>query len=409
MPAQTLSPHDASPLRQRKRHIPKGIEREDSDDELGDEDIPWEWIYQDQVHERNEDDDGTSERKRRKVAENKIIGAKMGSFECYTGDAVLLKAEGSNEAWVGIICEFLEDDGEGDMAANFMWFSTENEIRKKDKKRTDFYAVRIQGLPSLYTPQNIDIKQNELYITPSWDVNALAAINGKARIMSLESFQQEFPSGKIPRTSPDFGKTFICRRGCNTRTASYTDEFVWEDFFRGGEDVYSLIEMVKQNTKATRKRRKPRSQSPHEDEDDYRPPPETPSKTGRGASTPQSKRGHVTPGSRKKSVCRTSLALLKKTNIDSGAAGNSNLLPWQHASSRQVLWNLLLSKSPATAFMSPRYLRVSHAVKASFPSSTLISRPPSPMEQETASISLARLVPARQQQFVRSLAASKNQ
>lgn len=121
--------------------------------------------------------------------------------------------------------------------------------------------------------------------------------------MSVDSFLREHPSGKIPRSSPDFGKTFVCRRGCNTRTASYTDEFVWEDFFRGGEDVYSLIETVKQNTKATRRRRKMREQyaQEDEDEDDYRPaPPETPSETGRGASTPQSKRGYATPGSRKK-------------------------------------------------------------------------------------------------------------
>lgn len=282
MPAQSLPDHDATSLRQRKHHAPKGVSREDSDDELGDEDIPWEWIYQDQAPDRSEEDDGAGERKRRKFSEIKIIGARMGSFECHLGDSVLLKAEGSNEAWVGIICEFLEDDGEGDMAANFMWFSTEHEIRNKDKKRTDYY-------------------QNELYITPSWDVNPLASINGKARIMSLDAFLQEFPNGKVPRSSPDFGKTFICRRGCNTRTATYTDEFVWEDFFRGGQDVHNLIETVKQKTKGTRRRRKPRSQSPDSEEGDYRPPPETPSKTGRGAaSTPQSKRAHATPGSRKK-------------------------------------------------------------------------------------------------------------
>lgn len=143
MPAHTLSEQGASSHRLRKRQVPKGVSREDSDDELGDEDIPWEWIYRDQAQDRNEDDDGTSERKRRKVSDSNIVGARIGNFKCYTGDSVLLKAEGSNEAWVGIICEFIEDDGEGDMAANFMWFSTENEIRNKDKKRTDFYPVRI--------------------------------------------------------------------------------------------------------------------------------------------------------------------------------------------------------------------------------------------------------------------------
>lgn len=61
--------------------------------------------------------------------------------------------------------------------------------------------------------------------------------------------------GKIPRNSRDYGKTFICRRGCNTRTATYTEEFIWEDIFSGTEqDIYNLIQRVKSETKATRKR-----------------------------------------------------------------------------------------------------------------------------------------------------------
>lgn len=154
MPAQTLSVRESEPLRQRTRHAPKGVSREDSDDELGSDDLPWEWIYEgeapaerrsrsgsnDDDGEDDDDDDGTGERKRRKVTGNKIVGAHMGTFECRVGDCVLLKAEGSNEAWVGLICEFVDDE-DGDMAANFMWFSTEQEIRNKDKKRTDFYWV----------------------------------------------------------------------------------------------------------------------------------------------------------------------------------------------------------------------------------------------------------------------------
>lgn len=127
-------------LRRRKRRLP-GVEREDSDDELGSDDLPWEWIYNVQEPERPTPDEPQSERKRRKVTGNKIIGARMGDFECKIGDCVLLKADGSNEAWVGIICEFIEDDGEDDKAANFMWFSSEKEIRNKDKKRRDFYWV----------------------------------------------------------------------------------------------------------------------------------------------------------------------------------------------------------------------------------------------------------------------------
>lgn len=152
MPAETLSVRDSEPLRRRPRKAPKGIAREDSDDELGDDDLPWEWIYETQPPERNgQDANGEGERKRRKVAGDKIVGARTGAFECRVGDCVLLKAEGSNEAWVGIICEFVDDaedqDGDG-MAANFMWFSTEAEIRNKEKKRTDFYWVRANW----YTP-----------------------------------------------------------------------------------------------------------------------------------------------------------------------------------------------------------------------------------------------------------------
>lgn len=143
MSAQTHSIRDSEPLRRRTRRAPKGVSREDSDDELGSDDLPWEWIYDAPPPERNgEDDNGASERKRRKVSSNSIVGARMGSFECRVGDCVLLKAEGSNEAWVGIICEFINgEDDEDDMTANFMWFSTEAEIRNKDKKRTDFCWV----------------------------------------------------------------------------------------------------------------------------------------------------------------------------------------------------------------------------------------------------------------------------
>lgn len=139
----------------RKRQI-SGIAREDSDDELGIDDFPWEWIYDTSTTERNEDEDG---RKRRKVSPGKIIGARMGTFECHVGDTVLLKADGSNEAWVGIICEFIDHDTDGDKAANYMWFSTEAEIRNKEKKRTDFYWV---CLYSFYSVREANISERTL-------------------------------------------------------------------------------------------------------------------------------------------------------------------------------------------------------------------------------------------------------
>ena len=145
LPSATM-PLLKQPLKpDRKSRAPKvvpGVIREDSDDELGDDDHPWEWIFSD---EDAADNDGATDGRKRKraVAETTIVGARMGDFECFLGDTVLLKAEGSNEAWVGIICEFIDDDGDdGEKAAHFMWFSTEKEIRNKVKKRSDYMPVR---------------------------------------------------------------------------------------------------------------------------------------------------------------------------------------------------------------------------------------------------------------------------
>jgi len=118
-----------------------GVNREDSDDELGIEDLPWEWIYSGE--DERKDAQGTPSRKTKagpSGSRKDIMGARMGSFECRLGDTVLLKAEG-NEAWVGIICDFKEDAEEDEKVANFMWFSTPKEIRNKVKKRTDALHV----------------------------------------------------------------------------------------------------------------------------------------------------------------------------------------------------------------------------------------------------------------------------
>lgn len=120
---------------ERARHLLRtgGVAREDSDDELGLEDHPWEWIYA----ADGQDDEG----------DKAIVGARMGNFECKIGDCVLLKAEGPSEAWIGLICDF-QDDEEGEKAANFMWFSTEREIRNKEKKRRD--ALSVSGVLSMF-------------------------------------------------------------------------------------------------------------------------------------------------------------------------------------------------------------------------------------------------------------------
>jgi origin recognition complex subunit 1 len=146
MAAQSYSPENLL----RKRRVPQGVSRDDSDDELGSEDLPWQWIYDSATtpaqQRDSSNDEPIGERKRRKVSTKKIVGARIGDFVCEIGDCVLLKAEGSGEAWVGMICEFVDDDdGEEEMSANFMWFSTEHEIRNKDKKRTDYLPVGSGG------------------------------------------------------------------------------------------------------------------------------------------------------------------------------------------------------------------------------------------------------------------------
>jgi origin recognition complex subunit 1 len=144
MPALVSSSKPAANRQRKPKPLP-GIIREDSDDELGTEDLPWEYIYQSDINESSQLEDGNSRKRKRGAGQNTIVGARSGDFECKLGDTVLLKAEGSNEAWVGLICEFGDDDGE--MSAYFMWFSSEKEIRNKQKKRTDFLPV--SNTPSL--------------------------------------------------------------------------------------------------------------------------------------------------------------------------------------------------------------------------------------------------------------------
>lgn len=115
---------------ERARNILKkgGVSREDSDDELGYEDYPWEWIFT------------TNE----KSGRQEIVGAHMGSFRCMLGDCVLLKAE-SNEAWVGLICSFQDED---EKTANFIWFSTPKEISRGRRNKR---LLRSDALPVGYT------------------------------------------------------------------------------------------------------------------------------------------------------------------------------------------------------------------------------------------------------------------
>ena len=120
--------------------------------------------------------------------------------------------------------------------------------------------------------------------------------------MSPTAYLSKYPSGRIPRGSRDYGKTFICRRGCNVRTATYTEEFVWDEIFKGTEqDIYDLIQRVQKETKATRKRKAER-QGLKRDlddlvQDDEFMGPSTPKKRRKttAAGTPKSHQGIRTP------------------------------------------------------------------------------------------------------------------
>jgi origin recognition complex subunit 1 len=96
-------------------------------------------------------------------------------------------------------------------------------------------------------------QQNELYISANFDDNPLASINGTAKILSIDDFEQLYPTGVVKKSSKDYGKIFVCRRGCNTRTTTYTPEFKWRDVYKGAEDIDTLVALVESQTKATRR------------------------------------------------------------------------------------------------------------------------------------------------------------
>ena len=81
------------------------------------------------------------------------------------------------------------------------------------------------------------------------------SIDGKAIVLSQADFLARHPTGKIPRKSKEYAKTFVCRRGCNTRTSTYTQEFKWEDIHHGTEEeVQLLIDRLESDTGSKKKR-----------------------------------------------------------------------------------------------------------------------------------------------------------
>lgn len=141
-------------------------------------------------------------------------------------------------------------------------------------------------------------------MTAEFDDNSLNTILSKANIVSAQTLKAKYPSGKIPRNSEDNGKTFVCRRGVTARTASYTDEFIWEDVFQGVHDLDSLRERIKTETQLTRVQKSTTTHRPNDmddfiivDDEDKENGPRTPKKRRRldGDATPRSGMKKGTP------------------------------------------------------------------------------------------------------------------
>ncbi|KAJ5656045.1 ATPase AAA-type core [Penicillium longicatenatum] len=262
-----------------------GLVREDSDDELGDEDHPWDWIYADKEAETEEVNNTSPEKSNRRRSsrparkKRAIVGARMGSFECRIGQIVLLKSPEAGKDWVGIIMDFLEEDDEDGedekiKSASIMWFASPDEFLSTRNKR------RADALP------------NEQYLTQDFNTNPLYSISGKATVMSKDAFFAKYPNGEPPKDKAqlaEYNKCIVCRRGVNQVQGRYTEEFVWEEVYRE-DNVFELITMVKDGLKAARKRKA--ADSDYVETKDENAEPATPRKKQRVASsaTPKSQR-----------------------------------------------------------------------------------------------------------------------
>lgn len=275
-------------MQRQKKYLTKGgLVREDSDDELGYDDHPWQWIYEADAAPQGAEDDKTPTKKRRAGAlgqgskKRTIVGARMGSFSVRVGDAILLKSPEQGKDWVGLICSFSETNEEGDeeMCAYIQWFCTPEELAfgKRSKIRPD-------------------VLPNESYITADFNVNPLTAINGKATVLSKDAFFQKYPGGQPPKSKSAairYAKTIMCRRGVKQRTLQFTEDFVWEELYRGPEDLLDLIDWIKEQTKGKRKHLPAKEedgeydQKKQADEEEPRTPNKR-RKTTSAASTPKS-------------------------------------------------------------------------------------------------------------------------
>lgn len=136
-PRKTTTIRRASKGNKKREILAEGaVFRYDSDDELGLVDHPWEWIHA----ERPKLDEKKKKGSRPKRRPEQIVGAKSGSFSCRVGEIVFMKGLVSGEAWVGIICNFEEDENE-EKCVNVMWFTTEREMEHPERKLMDYMPV----------------------------------------------------------------------------------------------------------------------------------------------------------------------------------------------------------------------------------------------------------------------------
>ncbi|KAI5290861.1 Origin recognition complex, subunit 1 [Ascosphaera aggregata] len=334
---ESVSPGRRALAEQAKLWLTKGgILHEDSDDELGDEDHPWQWVYEEELeHGQNGNNEGAenvvqtpSKKGRPRKRPKKIIGAKMGQFECKVGDPVLLKSPEAGHDWAGIICEFTEvnsEEFEDEVAdtndtkemvkcANIMWFASPDEFMSTRKKRRD------------------DALTNEQYVTVDFNVNPLTSINGKANIMSAAVFNDRYPDGR-PRGKAalaEYNKCIICRRGVSQLQGRYTDEFIWEEVYDGTEEgVFRFIDFIKSGLKRS-KRKRVEGKELHERACNSAEIPSTPrkrQKTSSLAGTPSSRR------SQKVLTTPTHKRIIVKKPLEFTPLGTRILSPSQFTSS----------------------------------------------------------------------------
>jgi origin recognition complex subunit 1 len=83
---------------------------------------------------------------------------------------------------------------------------------------------------------------------------SLPSINGHATVTSLPVFNRKYPNG-LPKRSKERGKVFICRRAVKPRTATYTEEFIWEDIHQGKNiDIAAFCNYVEEQLHEARDR-----------------------------------------------------------------------------------------------------------------------------------------------------------